>query len=131
MIADYQIREQLARYLHKEISLDQLEDWLVQRSWNMHLDSGESAQHLASAIELRFAEYSSGHLDELALRNELVPFVTKYSVQVSFGGGMPVVSESPNNIILKGVFQVAFPGPQIPRPAEAGFVGTSPVAVFG
>lgn len=130
MIADYQIRERLARYLHKEISLEQFEDWLVQRSWNMHLDSDKSAQKLASAIELHLAEYSSGHLDESGLRNELIRFFTKYSVQISFGGGMPVVSEPPNNTTVKGVLQVAFPGRRIPRPAEAEFSGTSPVAVF-
>ncbi len=130
MIRDFEIRDHLASFLAGTVSQDAFEDWLVQHSWNMHLDSDESAQNLASAIELRLAEYSSGHLDEAALRNELLPFVTKYTAQISFGGGMPVVSEPPNNTIVKGVLQVAFPGRQIPPPEEAGFAGTSPVAVF-
>ena len=85
MIAEYQIRQWLARYLHEEISLDQFEDWLVQRSWNMHRDSKESAQKLAAAIELRLAEHSSGHLDKDQLRSELMPFVTTYSATLHFG----------------------------------------------
>jgi hypothetical protein len=85
MIAEHQIRQQLAKYLHGEVSLDLFEDWLVQRSWNMHRDSDEAAQKLASAIELRLAEHSSGHLDDEQLREELRPFVTTYTAVVSFG----------------------------------------------
>ena len=85
MIAEYQIRQHLARYLQHEMSLDHFEDWLVQRSWNMHRDSAESAQAMVSAIELRLAEHSSGHLDEKQLREELLPLVTTYNAVVSFG----------------------------------------------
>lgn len=92
MIAEYQIRQQLAKYLNDEISLDHFEDWLVQRSWNMHRDSEPAAQKLASAIELRLAEYSSGHLEEKNLREEMRPFVTTYSATVNFGQ-IPGVAE--------------------------------------
>jgi len=93
MIAEHQIRQWLARFLHGEVSLDQFEDWLVGRSWNMHRDSDEAAQKLASAIELRLAEYSSGHLNDEQLRNELLPFATNYSAIVHFGSVLgPVVS---------------------------------------
>ena len=85
MIAEHQIRQKLAKYLHHEMSLDQFEDWLVERSWNMHRDSDAAAQIFASAIELRLAEHSSGHLDEKQLREELRPFVTTYNAVVSFG----------------------------------------------
>jgi hypothetical protein len=74
MIAESQIREQIGHYLRGEISLDAFEDWLVQRSWNMHKDSAGDAQRLVSAVELRLAEHSSGHLDENALRAELQTF---------------------------------------------------------
>ncbi len=86
MIAESQIREQLGHYLRGDISLDVFEDWLVQRSWNMHKDSDEAAQKLASQIELRLAEHSSGHLDEAALREEFRSFVTKFTVEIVFGG---------------------------------------------
>lgn len=108
MIADYEIRRMLARYLSKSISLDQLEDWLVQRSWDMHLDSSGAAQALASAIELRLAEYSSEHLDESQLRAELLPFVTTYNAAVRFGEGsdMVVSSDAYNQSIKPRVFVV-------------------------
>ena len=101
MIADYQIRQWLARYLHKEVSLDQFEDWIVQQSWNMHLDSELSAQNLASAIELRLAEYSSGHLDENQLRSELLPFITSYNAVVYVGQNqqVPPSSDSQNRTL--------------------------------
>jgi hypothetical protein len=85
MIAEHQVRQKLAKYLHEEISLDQFEDWLAQRSWNMHRDSEEAAQKLVSAIELRLAEHSSGHLDSRELHDELLPFVTSYTATVNFG----------------------------------------------
>ncbi|HET9407081.1 MAG TPA: hypothetical protein VFO39_07570 [Candidatus Sulfotelmatobacter sp.] len=94
MIAEHQIRQQLAKYLHDEMSLDHFEDWFVQRSWNMHRDSMDAAQKLASAIELRLAEHSSGHLSENDLREELLPFVTTYNAVVSFGQPAAAVPSS-------------------------------------
>jgi hypothetical protein len=71
MILEKQIREILIRHLRGEISLDEFEDWIVEHSWNMHLDSAKGAQEVVSAIELRLAEYSSGHLDYNDLRHDL------------------------------------------------------------
>jgi hypothetical protein len=109
MIADYQIRQWLARYLHRVISLDQFEDWLVQRSWNMHLDSDESAQKLAAAIELRLAEHSSGHLDEDRLRHEMTPFLTTYTATVRVGhseSGLVVFTDAQNTSVTPRVFVI-------------------------
>lgn len=78
MLAESEIRDRLARYLAKEIPLEEFEDWFVQQSWNMHQGSPEAAQMLASAIELRLAEHSSGHLTEEELQQELRSFVTSY-----------------------------------------------------
>jgi hypothetical protein len=111
MIAENQLREKLGRYLSNELSLDHFEDWLVNHSWNMHKDSNESAQKLASAIELRLAEYSSGHLDEIGLRDELRQFVNSYTVQVSFSEApLPIIQEPPNNVVTEAkTLVVAFP----------------------
>ncbi len=132
MIADHQIREKIALYLGNKLSLDSFEDWLVERSWNMHRDSDAQSQELASAVELRLAELSSGHLDEAALRAELLPFVTKYVVPVSLSGAMvPWLSLSSSNIAIEPVvFQVVFPGKQI-RPEAPLFAGTSHEVVYG
>ncbi len=111
MIAENQIREKIGRYLRSELSLDQFEEWLVERSWNMHRDSDEAAQKLASAVELRLAEYSSGHLDDAQLRDELRQFVTNYSLHFSFDKNMPrIYQEPPNNITVEAkALVVAFP----------------------
>jgi hypothetical protein len=125
MIAEHQIRQWLARFLHGEVSLDQFEDWFVQRSWNMHRDSDDASQKLASAIELRLAEYSSGHLSDEQLHNELLPFVTNYSATVHFGSdAQDVISfDAQNNS----------PSPRvlvIPAEPEFRLSDTQPVAVF-
>lgn len=80
MIAELEVRKELVRFLSNEISLDQLEDWLVSQSWDMHQDSFGAAQKLVSAIELRLAEYSSDHISLQDLRNEFVQYSTDISV---------------------------------------------------
>lgn len=105
MINESQIREKLGRYLRGDLSLDPFEDWLAQSSWDMHKDSSEEAQGLVSAIELRLAEHSSGHLNESALKDELRQFVNPPIVQISFGNAQP---ESP----LRGNVSVAEPRAQ-------------------
>ena len=71
MIDVAKIREQLFRYLTREITLNDFEDWLILGSWSMHQDSSDEAQRLVGAIELRLAEYSDGHLTDEALDREL------------------------------------------------------------
>lgn len=131
MIANYQIREKIASYLGNKLALDSFEDWLVQQSWNMHRDASREAQELVSAVELRLAEYSSGHLSEEQLRAELLPFVTSYLVPVSLNKGVIISMSANNNSIISifpAAFQVAFPAEG--NPAEALFAGTSHGVVF-
>lgn len=71
MITEAQIQEQLFNYLTRQISLNEFEDWLVLNSWNMHRDSSDASQRLVGALELRFGEYSNGHLSDEALEREL------------------------------------------------------------
>ena len=78
MIIESQIRFWLARVITREVSLDAFEDWFVAQSWNMHEDSEEDAQRLVGAVELRLAEYSSGHLNEAELLEELRPYASIY-----------------------------------------------------
>src|SRR5437660_6028691 len=109
MIADYEIRRWLGRFLSKQISLDQFEDWLVQHSWNMHRDSDESARKLAAAIELRLAEHSSEHLDEVQLRQELAPLLTSYTATVRVGqseSAAAVFADAQNTPITRRVFVI-------------------------
>jgi hypothetical protein len=71
MIREGEVRAKLEELLSDELGLEDFEDWLVQRSWNMHLDSSAVAQDLVSAIELALAEHSSGHLSDEQLREDL------------------------------------------------------------
>src|SRR5579871_6566541 len=100
MISESQIREKIGRYLRRDLSLDQFEDWIAQHSWNMHKDSSDSAQKLASAIELRLAEHSSGHLSESELRDELRGFANPPIVEISFGVAQQVPAPQPSNTVL-------------------------------
>ena len=50
---DLEIRQQLARYLAKQITLDDFEDWFVAESWNVHRDENTAATDLVFEIELR------------------------------------------------------------------------------
>ncbi|MCI0624846.1 MAG: hypothetical protein L0387_24940 [Acidobacteria bacterium] len=121
MISEVQIREQLARYLRKESSLDQLEDWLVQRSWNMHRDSADAAQKLAAAVELRLAEHSSGHLDEPSLREELRNFLNPSVIRISFGAAQQSqVEGEATNILVFGKTQVIAFTAEAAAPPQGG-----------
>jgi len=72
MLAYTDLRNELVRLLAEEVSLDNFEDWFVQRSWNIHKDSDLRAQRLAYAIELRLAEHDNERLSEGELRKELL-----------------------------------------------------------
>ena len=93
-------------FLCKEISLDSLDEWIAKNSWNMHLDSDPSAQKLASGVELRLAEYSSGHLPLEQLRSELGSLLVPFEVNIE---GSPAKSKSalstPVNFVDAGVLQ--------------------------
>ncbi len=71
MINESEIRDRWFEHLQRRLTLDQFEDWLVQHSWNMHRDSDDAAQRLVHRIELRFAEYTAGHLAAEGLEREL------------------------------------------------------------
>ncbi len=78
MIQENEIRSALLGYLSGDQSLDELEDWLVQHSWNMHRDSDARSQRLASQIELVLAEFNSGHLPKASMHGQLRRLVSTY-----------------------------------------------------
>jgi hypothetical protein len=78
-----EIRDRLANYLAKNVSVEDFEDWIAQNTWNIHQSGDEQAEKLAYSIESRLAEYSGSHIDENTLRRELSPMVTAYTPQVS------------------------------------------------
>jgi hypothetical protein len=57
-------------YLNGRIRLDAFEDWVVENTWNIHLENDPSAARIAFAIEESLAEFSSRHISESELKNE-------------------------------------------------------------
>ena len=53
------IRHHLARYLAGGLSLNELQDWHVNATWNMETMASPNAVDLAYALELILAEFSS------------------------------------------------------------------------
>jgi hypothetical protein len=80
MLQASEIRDQIIDQLTGKLSLEDFEDWLAQRSWNIHLDSSHDAQLLAADVQLQLAEFSLGHLSENELRKELISFVRNIAV---------------------------------------------------
>ena len=70
MIDETKLRMDLIQFIQGSLSLEEFEDRLVRMSWDMHRDSSASAVALASAIELRLAEHSCGHLSDEEMKKE-------------------------------------------------------------
>ena len=71
MVSSSQIRAELAMFLCGHFKLDIFEDWFIRNTWNIHLSGSTAAEALTFAIEESLSEYSSGHIDERELRQEL------------------------------------------------------------
>jgi hypothetical protein len=84
MISEADVRQELVAVLERRLSLANFQDWLVERSWNMHKDSSAAAQDLVSTVELALAEHSNGHLSaselEAQLRNALNQVVVNVQI---------------------------------------------------
>ena len=90
MLTQAEVRHQLAAFLQNRLSLDDFEDWLADRSWNMHLDSPPAAQELVASIELPLFEYSSGHRDLDSLRVEIRKLLDQIRLAVVVGTVAPI-----------------------------------------
>jgi hypothetical protein len=71
---DAQIRSQIAGYIEGAISLDSFQKWFIPIAWEIE-QAGVSSDEveLVNNIELLLAEYTSEHLTEDELRDELRP----------------------------------------------------------
>lgn len=66
-ILAFEIREQLARYLVGEISLDEFRQWFVPAAWELEASDDVVANELSNQIFLSLAEYSNGDWTEAEL----------------------------------------------------------------
>ena len=83
-MTDSELREQVARYVHRETSLRDFQEWFIAATWG---DDSREDDHVATLndfIELRLAEYTSGHWTEEELRDQhLAPVARTRLVEFS------------------------------------------------
>jgi len=93
--SEFELRQELARYLKGQCKLKDFEDWFVPRSWDFNRNTNPSLQKLVSQIELAIAEFSNGDWSEVELRQQFGILMTNYEIDYHpFGGEMPVESVS-------------------------------------
>ncbi len=81
------LRQELGRYLKRQCTLKDFEDWFVPRSWNFDQNSTPSLQKLVAQIELSLAEFSNGDWTEEELRQQFGILLTNYEIEYHpFGG---------------------------------------------
>jgi hypothetical protein len=78
-----EVREELTKFLAHAQTLDALNEWLGRNTWNIHRESS-AVRDLVGAIELRLAEFSSGHWDEKELREHLAALLPNREFTISF-----------------------------------------------
>jgi hypothetical protein len=77
---DFNIRERLASYLAKEISLRTFEDWFFPETWDVDQLGDFALMNLVYGIKLRLAEFSHGDWTENELGSLLRPFIEKFDI---------------------------------------------------
>lgn len=78
-----ELRDRIALYISGDISLHELEDWLVPNLPALIQDPVSAEADLVAAIELCLAEYSAGFRDEDYVRNYLREALLKHNT-ISF-----------------------------------------------
>ena len=66
-----ELRDMIARYISAEISLEELENWVVRHLPELAADPQSDDSALAAAVELCLAEYSDGIRSEAEIRRYL------------------------------------------------------------
>ena len=119
MLSSNAIRSKLMSLISEQLSVDEFDDWIAVNSWNMHVDADPIAQALASAIELRLAEYSSGHLPWQQMVDEFRALLGGFVVLNVRLNADPFVRSTGSSIRLEEVARVQAPN-----------AGKSPLTVY-
>ncbi len=80
---DFKIRDRLAAYLAKEITLHEFEDWFFPETWDVDQRGDLALTNLVYGIKLRLAEFSNGDWTESELQDLLRPFIERYDIDSS------------------------------------------------
>lgn len=76
------IREHVVRFLGRQESLNEFDDWFARYTWDTHLDDDPEVDRLVGAIELALAEHSSKQLDDKELAARLNTLVANQTVTI-------------------------------------------------
>lgn len=66
-----EILEQVLQFVSGQSSRDDLEDWVLRRTWSLKEEDDPETYRLAGQILLAMAEYTRGHLDDQELRERI------------------------------------------------------------
>ncbi|SRR6266852_4440143 len=80
---ELELRRKLIQYILGNISLREFQQWFVPTTWDIHLSTEPGAIDLTYKVELRLAEYTSGHLPENQLRREFGELLSKATFSMS------------------------------------------------
>lgn len=67
----HEVQDRLSRYLNNASTLDEFRDWFDDETWGLAAEADSPLRQMAGEIELRIAEFTSGHLTEAELRSQL------------------------------------------------------------
>ena len=95
MVSASQIRNELAMSLAGILPLDDFEDWFVQNTWNIQNTGSKAAEVLTFAIEELLSEYTSGHIPENRLREELAQVLQAETKSVQITDILPMWLDQP------------------------------------
>jgi hypothetical protein len=109
VMSENEIRNQLASYLASDIPVEEFEDWIAQRTWNIHQSGDRTAEQLAYAIEAKLAEFSGGHIEETSLRRDLSPLVTDYTPELTVEWASIVHTPESSNLTAQLPFALLAP----------------------
>lgn len=78
-----QIYHKIADYILEEITLKELEDWLIPATWNLHQESDRQVVDLANEVVLLLMEYSNDHRTKSEIKDILREKVTHIFASVT------------------------------------------------
>ena len=81
-ILGFELQDQIVRYLAGRISLREFRNWFDSASWNIEIGPDSRVYAMFAEIELRLAEFSSGHWTEEELQGQLKKLLPNHSILV-------------------------------------------------
>ena len=89
-MSNFQIREQMAEFINKRLSLQEFEEWLVRNTWNVHSFESQAAEDLAADVEELLARYSSAHLSLSDIRENFATLLHANNVVIDYVEAWPI-----------------------------------------